>query len=594
MNEVLELAIDPGEEPGTYEVRVLRSLSSDQPADSITLDVAALVDSLPALESSVLASSVSARRMMTERETAIQSVGTSLFAALFSESVESAYRASVAVAAERGQSLQIALRLNAPGLAAIPWETLFDPVAGTYLSRKEPLVRWVPGPFDPAPAAFEPPLRVLGMIASPRGMPVLDVAAEQQRLEQALHAQIDSGRVELTWLDDASWPGVHDKLLERQWHVLHFVGHGGYDVETDEGLLVFVGSDGRPDYVPASRLADLLDEAEPTPRLVVLNSCQSGATSYTDLFSGTAAALVRSGIHAVAAMQFAITDTAAIAFCRGFYTALANGRPVGEAVRSGRIGILGTGRDTLEWVTPVLYLRGEDARLLEVSAPAAPPVDPEPAVESQQPAEPPPPTEPAHLADPPPPTDPEPVRDPQEPEPPPSPVGVRGRIVAASVAALAVAGVLAAVFVPRAIEPPPTATTPSVTPTPTTEPFRPIQLPVPADQEWTETGVACAPGDILLLTASGVILHENDPNSTVTPDGLADPAYHQYNVAGLPDAATAGLIGSLDKEQQFFFVGSALNYTCPRAGELFLGINDRGLVGNSGAWTVTVDRIDAG
>jgi hypothetical protein len=547
----MELAIDPGQEPGTYTVRVLRSLSSDQPTDSITLDVGALVASLPRLESSVLASSVSARRVMSDRETAVQSVGTRLFGAVFSGSVGSAYRASVAVASERGRSLQIALRLNAPGLAAVPWEALYDPLAGTYLSRKEPLVRWVPGPHDPEPVVFEPPLRILGMIAAPHGLPVLDVAAEQQRLEEALRIQIDSGRVELTWLDDASWHGVHNKLLERQWHVLHFVGHGGYDDGTDEGLLVLVGSDGRPDYVPASRLADLLDEAEPTPRLVVLNSCQSGASSYTDLFSGTAAALVRSGIHAVAAMQFTITDTAAIAFSRAFYAALANGRPVGEAVRSGRIGILGTGRDTLEWVTPVLYLRGDDVKLIDAARPAivAPPDEPEPAHPKQK------------------------------PPPPHAPVRIRGGMVTAIVAAVAVAAGAAAVFLPVLIGPQPTS-----------EPSAPstFQVSVPADRDWTATGAYCSEGDVFVMTATGLILHEDNPNSTVSPDGLADPSYHQYNVPGLPDAGTAGLIGSLDREQQFFFVGSAAAYTCPRAGQLFLGINDRGLAGNSGAWTASI------
>ena len=138
-----------------------------------------------------------------------------------------------------------------------------------------------------------------------------------------------------------------------------------YDTDTDEGVLAFVGRDGRADYVTASALADLLDEAEPTPRLVVLNSCQSAAGGTTDLFSGTAAALAHSGIRAVAAMQFSISDTAALAFARGFYTALAHNRGIDEAVRSGRIGILGLGRGTLEWVTPVLYLRG-DAHLFDL------------------------------------------------------------------------------------------------------------------------------------------------------------------------------------------------------------------------------------
>src|SRR4029079_6794407 len=145
--------------------------------------------------------------------------------------------------------------------------------------------------------------------------------------------------------------------------------------DTDEGVLAFVGRDGRADYVAASALADLLDEAEPTPRLVVLNSCQSGAAGTSDLVSGTAAALAHSGIRAVAAMQFSISDVAAIAFARGFYTALAYGRGIDEAVRSGRIGILGIGRGARGGVTPVLYLRGEDTRLFDgapMPEPAAP------------------------------------------------------------------------------------------------------------------------------------------------------------------------------------------------------------------------------
>src|SRR5262249_5373255 len=142
---------------------------------------------------------------------------------------------------------------------------------------------------------------------------------------------------------------------------------GDYDPDDDEGALALVGADGRADRVEAGRLADLLAEAQPMPRLVVLNSCSSGQAGANDLFSGTAAALVRSGISAVAAMQFAVSDTAAIAFARGFYTAIAHGRSVDEAARSGRISILGAPR-SLEWVTPVLYVRGQATRLFNLTS----------------------------------------------------------------------------------------------------------------------------------------------------------------------------------------------------------------------------------
>ena len=268
--------------------------------------------------------------------------------------------------------MRLLLRLTAPGLAALPWEALYDREGRIYLCRKEPLLRQI-GTTPATPTLpLEPPLRVLALIASPSTLPSLDVAGERARLEEALAEQVETGWIHLEWLLDASWQRLHEKLLDESWHVLHFIGHGSYDHTRDEGVLAFVGPDGRADLINASSFADLLHEARQRPRLVVLNACLTAAESTDDLFSGTAAALVRSGINAVAAMQFAISDKAAIAFARGFYMSLAHGRAIDEAMRSGRIGILGVTRDTLEWVTPVLCVRGDDTRLFDVKPDAAP------------------------------------------------------------------------------------------------------------------------------------------------------------------------------------------------------------------------------
>jgi hypothetical protein len=75
-------------------------------------------------------------------------------------------------------------------------------------------------------------------------------------------------------------------------------------------------------------------------------------------------------VSAVAAMQYSISDPAAAAFARGFYTAIAHGRGVDEATSSGRVAILGTGARTLEWVTPVMYLRGRESRLFIFHSPS--------------------------------------------------------------------------------------------------------------------------------------------------------------------------------------------------------------------------------
>ena len=71
----------------------------------------------------------------------------------------------------------------------------------------------------------------------------------------------------------------------------------------------------------------------------------------------------------MAAMQYEISDPAAVAFARGFYAAIVRGRGIDDAVSSGRVAILGLSDRTLEWVTPVLYLRGHDSQLFTLPAP---------------------------------------------------------------------------------------------------------------------------------------------------------------------------------------------------------------------------------
>ena len=109
------------------------------------------------------------------------------------------------MALQRAERLRVVLHLSAPQLAALPWEAMFDSETSTYICRKEPLVRHVAAPYTPEPLEVVPPLRVLGLVASPRGMPTLDVTAEQQRLSDALGGPIADGLIELVWLAQVSW-----------------------------------------------------------------------------------------------------------------------------------------------------------------------------------------------------------------------------------------------------------------------------------------------------------------------------------------------------------------------------------------------------
>jgi tetratricopeptide (TPR) repeat protein len=362
----IELEVSAGSPKQSYVVRVVYAVAGGEPTGTLQLDVDDILGRRDLLEATLLSSAVT-RRAVSAAERPVREVGQLLFQALFTGPVYGMYRACLGVAQQRGRRLRVVLRLTAPELAALPWETMFDPEIQAYLCRQEPLVRHVPAPYTPDPLDVRLPLRILGLVSSPRGLPPLDTDAEKAHLAEALKGPVAEGLIELAWEPLATWAGIQALLLSGQWHVLHFIGHGDYDAKADEGVLALVGENGRADMVAADRIADLLAEAQPAPRLVVLNSCSSGQSGTRDLFSGTAATLARSGISAVAAMQFSITDTAAIAFARGFYTAIAHGRGVDEAARSGRIAILGVPR-SLEWITPVLYLRGQATQLFTLSA----------------------------------------------------------------------------------------------------------------------------------------------------------------------------------------------------------------------------------
>ena len=192
MIDGIELEIGPGPRVGGYVVRVIEAAAGGEPTVSLDLDVEEILGQRGQLEKAVLASAL-VRRSIPEYERPVQDVGQQLFEAVFTGAVRGQYRASLAVAQERGRRLRVILRLTAPELAALPWEMLFDPETETFLSRREPLVRHVHAPYSPEPLEVQPPLRVLGIIASPRGLSTLNADAEKKRLGEALAGPTGQG-----------------------------------------------------------------------------------------------------------------------------------------------------------------------------------------------------------------------------------------------------------------------------------------------------------------------------------------------------------------------------------------------------------------
>ncbi len=163
------------------------------------------------------------------------------------------------------------------------------------------------------------------------------------------------------------------------------MGHGSFDPSSDEGLIALTDATGAPHFLHATELGRLLADHS-SLRLVLLNSCEGGKGSAQDVFSSTAAILVRRGIPAVVAMQYAISDQAAMEFARAFYEALADGLSVDAAVTEARKAVSLAVANTVEWGTPLLYMRAPEGIIFQLPAArrsvlrSAPPPDREAAL----------------------------------------------------------------------------------------------------------------------------------------------------------------------------------------------------------------------
>jgi len=353
-------------------------------------DAPTLEKTLLKMQIALLQSSDVHRKVLSPEQQLVQEFGQKLFDGILAGEVRSRYDVCRQLARQETGASGVRLRLSiqAPELAALPWEFLYDARQSEYLclSRSTPLVRYLPLAQPAQPLTVKPPLRILCMIASPSDQDQLDIIREQQRIKSALDTLESQGLVQLYWIPGQTWNDLQQAMWRGPWHIFHFIGHGGFHPTLQEGVLALANEQGKSQLLSATQLARLLADHKHL-RLALLNACDGAKGGEKDIFSSTAATLARGGVPAVLAMQYEISDRAAIQLTRTFYSALANGLPVDEAVSEVRKAISLDAAKTLEWATPVLFMHSPDGLLFNVAgrptargaAPAAAAPTPTPA-----------------------------------------------------------------------------------------------------------------------------------------------------------------------------------------------------------------------
>ena len=322
-----------------------------------------------------------------EQSATPEDIGAELYRALFSGNVRRMYDRSYSSLQDPESGLRIKLHLNLEDsevarLAQVPWEYVYEKDTMEYLalSRQTPLVRYIEVQRPTPKQRLENQLRILVVMSSPKGVHPLDLDKERNLIEESWARDPN---VHVDFLTDATPDNLRSMLVKNEYHVLHYMGHGAHDEASGAGALVLEDENEQAVLMDASTLGALLRDA-PTIQLAFLNACDTGRTGGDEPFAGVANRLVMAGLPAVLAMQFPISDQAAIDFAKAFYPRLVDGFGVDEATAQGRKAILSGTRGSLEWGTPVLYMRAPDGQLFrtrarEPSAPAARAPTPAPA-----------------------------------------------------------------------------------------------------------------------------------------------------------------------------------------------------------------------
>jgi WD40 repeat protein/CHAT domain-containing protein len=295
----------------------------------------------------------------------LDDVGRLLYDAIFQGEVRDVLVVSQREAADNAAGLRLRFHEDAAELATLPWELLYDVSQERFLALSEslPIVRYLSLPRPRPALVTEPPLRILAVLASPNGLDALNLEGEWQVLSEALAPLVDDGKVVLERLASPTPSALQHRLLGDPVHVLHFVGHGVFDEESRQGMLVLADERNQPKLMGARELATLLAN-HTSLRLLYLNACEGALGDNANVFAGLAQRLVQAGAPAAIAMQAEISDKAGIDLARTFYTALATGRPVDAALTQARVTL--AMNSSSEWATPVLFSRAPDNRLFDI------------------------------------------------------------------------------------------------------------------------------------------------------------------------------------------------------------------------------------
>jgi hypothetical protein len=287
--------------------------------------------------------------------------GINLFETLFPNRVRRLY--DEARARSQGRRLDIIFTSMIPWVADKPWEFAYDPHRHSFLAMED--VQFVRNVLTAVPAQNLLPhtaaLRILVVVAQPIGQAKLSVEEEITVIKRGFEPLISASLADVQVLPRATPNTLHGRLSTEQFDVVHFIGHGEFDADREQGYLLFEDETGSAQRVNDNNLRNIF--CQRGVRLLFLNACETGRGGRADFNQGVAPAIVAGGMPVVVANQFKVLDVSATSFAQRFYWSLAAGLTVGDAARESRIAVnYSFGGETIDWAVPVVFARDPNAR----------------------------------------------------------------------------------------------------------------------------------------------------------------------------------------------------------------------------------------
>ena len=236
----------------------------------------------------------------------------------------------------------------------IPWEYTYGPYGADnvegFLVLSCHFVRGLPFDQRISPPSLENSLHIVAIPSNPleKELPPLDIDAEWMRLKEII-SEVPNN-ISLERARPPTIEQVRRLVANQRNRVLHFMGHGGQH-ETG-AILCFEKDNGELHPVQAR---EFVMRVRGNVFLVMLNACASATPGPRPImFSNLAAALVHQKTPYALGMRVSIYDDDARTFSRTFYSELASGVSVEEALFQARLTLANSQHP---WVigVPVLY-----------------------------------------------------------------------------------------------------------------------------------------------------------------------------------------------------------------------------------------------